>query len=293
MILFALNREGMAGVWGVCGEIGFPGDDSVEIDVPATMGGTLESCLLDELDERCKRSEDDIESDKAAFESLIRWNLVKAAVVRLVDASADALSLVVLKLFKSFFWSSIFKKSEMLSSSVAIDPELAPPPSAKISDPGCAADEAMLALPLLLLSSSVLLPPPDDNFAFLCPKLLLYLVGAGFGELDPEDATACSCAVGELRKGTEPRGPRVEGVRTSANAPSVDVRPRDPRANGGAICSVCKGDADNEGVLKGMNDTDGLRPTVGAPSAERRDDLDPWADRLLEVPFNDCRSVGD
>ena len=181
----------------------------------------------------------------------------------------------------------------MLSSSVAIDPELAPPPSAKISEPGCAIDEAMLALPLLMLSSSVLLPPPDDNFAFRCLKLLLYLVGAGFGELDPEDVATCSCAIGEPREGIEPRGPRADGVRTSANAPSVDARPRDPRASGGAICSICRGDADNEGVLKGIKDTEGLRATVGAPSTERRDDLEPCADRLLEGAFGDCRSVGD
>lgn len=50
----ALKREGIAGVCGVCGEIGFPGDDDVEIDVAATMGGTLDSCRLDEDDERCR-----------------------------------------------------------------------------------------------------------------------------------------------------------------------------------------------------------------------------------------------
>lgn len=61
----------------------------------------------------------------------------------------------------------------------------------------------MLAFPLLL-SSSVLLLPPVDNFDFLCPKLLLYLVGgAGLGELDIEEGTACSPALGEPREGTE------------------------------------------------------------------------------------------
>jgi hypothetical protein len=52
MILFALSREGIAGVWGVCGEIGFPGDDAVETEVPAIIAGTLESCRLEDDDER-------------------------------------------------------------------------------------------------------------------------------------------------------------------------------------------------------------------------------------------------
>lgn len=43
MMLLELSREGIAGVCGVWGEMGFPGDDEVENDVPATMGGTLES----------------------------------------------------------------------------------------------------------------------------------------------------------------------------------------------------------------------------------------------------------
>lgn len=34
------------------GDIGLPGDEDVEIEVPATMGGTLDNCRLDELDER-------------------------------------------------------------------------------------------------------------------------------------------------------------------------------------------------------------------------------------------------
>lgn len=52
MMLLADRRDGMAGVCGVCGEIGLPGDDDVEMDVPATIGGTEESCLEDELEER-------------------------------------------------------------------------------------------------------------------------------------------------------------------------------------------------------------------------------------------------
>lgn len=44
-----------------------------------------------------------MDSDKAAFESLMRWNLFKAAAVRLVYASTASLSCGVRKLFKSFF----------------------------------------------------------------------------------------------------------------------------------------------------------------------------------------------
>lgn len=54
------------------GEMGFPGEEDVEIEVPATMGGTFDNCLLEDVDERGMSSEDDIESDKAALESLMR-----------------------------------------------------------------------------------------------------------------------------------------------------------------------------------------------------------------------------
>jgi hypothetical protein len=52
MIEFALRRDGIAGVCGVCGETGLPGEDDVEMDVAATIGGTLDKCRLEELDER-------------------------------------------------------------------------------------------------------------------------------------------------------------------------------------------------------------------------------------------------
>ena len=51
-MLFELRRDGIAGVCGVWGDTGFPGDDAVETDVPAAIGGTPDNCLLDELDER-------------------------------------------------------------------------------------------------------------------------------------------------------------------------------------------------------------------------------------------------
>lgn len=55
------------------------------------------------------------------------------------------------------------------------------------------------------MSSSVLLLPPVESLDFLCPKLLLILVGGiGLGELDMDEGTACSPETGEPREGTEP-----------------------------------------------------------------------------------------
>lgn len=98
------------------GEIGFPGDEAVEMEVPAAIGGIPESCLLDELDERCICTDEDIESDSAAFESRIRWNRVKAADVAVV-LRTGALLVESAGFIKSFRISSIFRNSEMFSSS--------------------------------------------------------------------------------------------------------------------------------------------------------------------------------
>lgn len=111
------------------------GDGDVDIDAPATIAGTLDSCRLEELEDRCSISEDDIDSDKSLLVSLILWYLLSAALVRRVEASEALGSLGDLKLLRSFFWSSILRKSEMLSSSVLTEPELVPP-SAKTPDPG-------------------------------------------------------------------------------------------------------------------------------------------------------------
>ena len=43
MMLLALSLDGIAGVCGVWGDIGLPGDDEVDTEVPAIMGGTLDS----------------------------------------------------------------------------------------------------------------------------------------------------------------------------------------------------------------------------------------------------------
>ncbi len=61
----------MAGVWGVCGEMGFPGDDDTDIEVAATIGGTLDSWRLEELEDLCKKFDEDIDSVKALFDSRI------------------------------------------------------------------------------------------------------------------------------------------------------------------------------------------------------------------------------
>lgn len=46
-----------------------PGDDDVDIDVAATIGGTLDRCLLEELEERWRSIDEDIDSVKALLES--------------------------------------------------------------------------------------------------------------------------------------------------------------------------------------------------------------------------------
>ena len=103
IMLLALRRDGMAGVCGVRGEIRSPGEVELDKDVAATMGGTLDSWRLEELDERWSMSDEDIESDSAALESRSRWNLDKAALVRFVDASTAWESDGVWKLLSSFF----------------------------------------------------------------------------------------------------------------------------------------------------------------------------------------------
>ena len=134
----------------------------------------------------------------------------------------------------------------------------------------------MLAFPLLLLSSSVLLPPPTDNLLRLCPKLLLYRgTGAGLGELESEEGAGASGSTGEVRVGKVFCWPKAEGFRASAKALSAEALPRDPLGDEVKAGSFCCGEADSEGDLNGMNDTDGLLPIGGAPSADRRDDLDP------------------
>lgn len=84
----------------------------------------------------------------------------------------------------------------------------------------------------------------------------------------------------------------MEGFRASFKAANGEAFPKDPRAEV-IICSVCEGEADNEGLLKGMKETEGLLPTPRPPSAERRDDLDPCADRVFGRAFLSIISSGD
>jgi hypothetical protein len=48
-----------------------PGEEDTDIEVAATIGGTLESCLLEELDDRCNIVEEDMDSVRALFDSRI------------------------------------------------------------------------------------------------------------------------------------------------------------------------------------------------------------------------------
>jgi len=146
MIEFSLRRDGMAGVWGVCGESGLPGEDDADMDAGFTMLGTFANCRLDALDERCICTDEVIDSVSTLLASRICWNLESCAAVFL--AIEDSPFLLGSKLCNVLRLSIALRNSEILSSSVATDPELAPPTSARKLDPGCA-DEDRLAFPLL------------------------------------------------------------------------------------------------------------------------------------------------
>jgi hypothetical protein len=77
----------MAGVCGVCGLIGFPGELEVEILVAATIGGTLLSALLEDVELRCKCIELVRLSLSKLWLSFMDWNRLSWFVVRLVLAS--------------------------------------------------------------------------------------------------------------------------------------------------------------------------------------------------------------
>jgi len=73
---FSLRRDGIAGVCGVCGERGLTGESELDTEAGATMPGTLASCLLDVLDDRCICIEDDVmDSVNWWLASFMRWNL--------------------------------------------------------------------------------------------------------------------------------------------------------------------------------------------------------------------------
>ena len=121
----------------------------MEIDVPVTIGGTPDSCRLEETDDLCIIIDEDMESDNTALESRILWNRFRAAVVLFVFTSTAADDA---GLRRSFCDSSIFKKDEMFSpSSSPMDPELPPAGAASAikPDPGCA-EEVALPRPLLV-----------------------------------------------------------------------------------------------------------------------------------------------
>ena len=98
----------------MCGDIGLPGDEDVEAEVAATIGGTLDNWRLEELDERWSINDEDMDSDSTALESRIRWKRVNAAEVLLVEASIPA---ALDGVRRSFLVSNILRKSEIFSSS--------------------------------------------------------------------------------------------------------------------------------------------------------------------------------
>lgn len=123
------------------------------VDPGIIPGTALSFCegLIDD-DERCIISDEDSESPKDAVSSRIPLYLDNAAVVRRIEASAEA----ALGRFSltSFFASNKRMKSFKSSSSsfcaLGIDPELPPvAPSASTSDPSRLVEEEVLCLPLL------------------------------------------------------------------------------------------------------------------------------------------------
>lgn len=135
----------------------------MEIEVPATIPGTPESCLLEALDERCMPCiEDDIDSERAVLESRIPRKRDRAAEVAVVLRARLSMSVSLEGFSKSFLRSSIFRNSEMFWSSAWIESALVPVASASNPEPGWAPEDVALALPLEL-SSSALVTFPDDG----------------------------------------------------------------------------------------------------------------------------------
>lgn len=75
MMEFSLRRDGMAGVCGVCGDKGLLGEEEADIEAGFTMLGTLASCRLEELDDRCRCTDEVIESVRTLLDSRISANL--------------------------------------------------------------------------------------------------------------------------------------------------------------------------------------------------------------------------
>jgi hypothetical protein len=156
-----------------------PGEEDVETEVPCTMGGTDESCLLDDEDERWSSREEFSESDSCVLLSRIPRYFERAACVLRILASLAAESADE-KLLRSFFASNnLMKSCRFLSSSLcSSDPELpcrcgdsvikSEPP---VGCP-CCADEDALAFPLLFWSSSPLLPVDEKRLLRWLKELL-------------------------------------------------------------------------------------------------------------------------
>ena len=88
---------------------------------------------------------------------------------------------------------------------------------------------------------------------------------AGLG--DPDGAVAGSV---ELKVSCNPTGDCGSSeflFRACVKAPVIELRPKEPRGEAGTW-PACEGEADRDGVLKGMNDTEGRRGATGAPSVD-------------------------
>lgn len=217
--------------------------------MPATIGGTPDNCLLEDVDERWRCREVDIESDKAAFESRIRWKRANAAEVA-VGFRGPGSSAVELDVFiKSFLESSIFKKSEMFSSSAWMDSALVPVASARTPEPGWTLEDAALVLPLEWSSSSLFVPPEDGRPRRWLKELLYLDIGAGLGEAEFEDEMACSetrAAGRRAEAATEGGGIILESIDVPVDGRIGPVRGDTPRG-----VSTRAGDADRDGALNG------------------------------------------
>jgi hypothetical protein len=162
----------------VCGDKGLPGEEEMDMEAGLTMLGTFVSWRLEELEERWRWMDEVMDSVRTLLVSRIWWNLESWAAVRL--EARDSPFLLGSKLLRVLRLSRALRKSDMLSSSAAKEPELAiPPASASSPEPGWA-EEERLCFPLLAWSSSPLLCPPKDGRPRRWVKLLLYRpVGLG------------------------------------------------------------------------------------------------------------------
>lgn len=139
---------------------------------------------------------------------------------------------------------------------------LVPVGSASKPEPGWAAEDVALALPLEVSSSVRVVPPPEERRPRRWLKELLYLdIGAGLGEAELEEAMAFS---GEIAIGLRVKGPVVVGggIFLESELPVGGVRAVAEEIGG----STNEGEADRGGALNGWKDIEGRLTTPDPPS---------------------------